>query len=351
MNVGIVGAGVAGSAVALDALHRGWTAVVFDDPDAPPSCSTTAAGMLSPFAELEITDRSMFELGVRSLERWPLLLEILGRPVFFRRDGSLLAAHPSDRPQLRRLLDLIERKTGEHFTTLEAEDLQQLEPDVSLRGDVVYLPQEGQLDSQAFISAAAALFEERQMLRRSRVSALEGSSVVTGDGLRARFDHVFDCRGLAAASTLSDLRGVRGELIWVHAPGVSIRRPVRLLHPRYRVYIVPRPDHVYIVGASEIESDDRSGITVRSTLELLSALFAVQPAFAEARILRTDVNVRPAFPDNRPRVEHGNGVTSINGLFRHGYLLAPALAQDALEAVNTAAAPARAPMETIYAAD
>ena len=41
-------------------------------------------------------------------------------------------------------------------------------------------------------------------------------------------------------------------------------------------------------------------------------------------------NLRPALPDNDPRTVQEAGCTRINGLFRHGWLLAPALVDDAL---------------------
>ena len=55
-----------------------------------------------------------------------------------------------------------------------------------------------------------------------------------------------------------------------------------------------------MIGATEIESEDLSPASVRSTLELLSAAYAVHPGFAEARILELSVQCRPALPDNLP---------------------------------------------------
>jgi glycine oxidase len=123
---------------------------------------------------------------------------------------------------------------------------------------------------------------------------------------------------------------VRGEVAWLHCPGHGLTRPTRLLHPRHRVYLVPRPGDLVLVGASEIESEDRSPASLRSVVELLAAAHSVVPALAEARILRLDANLRPALPDNNPRTEHDGALLRINGLFRHGWLLAPALADQAL---------------------
>ena len=323
MRIAVAGSGVAGSVTAIEAIGRGWDVTLFDDPDAP-RCSSTAAGMLSPYAELETADDTIFTLGMRSLARWPALLERLPRRVFFQREGSLLTAHRSDLPLLRQFVSLIERKIGTHFAPLAAADLADLEPDLPHR-EAVYLPDEGQIDAQGFVDSATAFLARACDVRRVQVSVIRPGTV---DG--EHFDWVFDCRGLGAKPDMADLRGVRGEIIRVHAPEVTLRRPIRLMHPRYRVYVVPRPDHLYLVGATEIEAEDRSPLSVRSALELLSALFSLQPAFAEARIVGSDVNLRPAFPDNAPRVEHEEGLTRINGFFRHGYLIAPAVVEDAV---------------------
>jgi glycine oxidase len=153
-----------------------------------------------------------------------------------------------------------------------------------------------------------------------------------GDG-EHRFDLVFDVRGTGARPQLP-VRGVRGEIFWLHAPGVSLQRSVRLLHPRHRVYLVPRADDIVVVGAREIESEDRSPVSLRSTVELLAAAHSVVPELAEARIVHSESNLRPALPDNLPHLEVRDGLVRINGLFRHGWLIAPALVEQALSEVN-----------------
>lgn len=352
MRVGIAGAGVTGSVVALEALRLGWQATLFDSPDASHRCSNSAAGMLSPYAELETAGNDIFTLGMRSLDHWPALLQCLPQEVFFRRRGSLLTAHGSDLPVLRRVIDLIERKIGVRLAPLTSVQLQSLEPELAVSGQVFHLPDEGQIDSQMFMTAVAKQFDDSNLLRRAKVRRVAPNVIDLEDGSSHHFDWVFDCRGLGSKPDCPELRGVRGEIIWVHAPGVVLNRPVRLMHPRYHVYVVPRPGDVYLVGATEIETEDRSPLTVRSALELLSALFAIHSGFAEAHIVRTDVNLRPAFPDNRPRVEQERGLTRINGMFRHGFLLAPAVAQDAIEVVaRSNESISKSSMEAVHAAD
>ncbi|OUS39610.1 hypothetical protein A9R00_09340, partial [Oleispira antarctica] len=152
------------------------------------------------------------------------------------------------------------------------------------------------------------------------------------------YDLIFDCRGMGLKADLKEqsFRGVRGEVIRIECKEITLKRPIRLMHPRYKLYIVPKPNNQFIIGATEIESEDRSSISLRSSMELMSALYAVNPAFAEARIISQDTNLRPAYMDNLPRIEKSTSafnkpIVRINGLYRHGYLIGPALVEKAIE--------------------
>jgi glycine oxidase len=152
----------------------------------------------------------------------------------------------------------------------------------------------------------------------------------------AAADIVVDCRGLAARDALADLRGVRGEMLVVRSCELHLARAVRVLHPRLPVYIVPRADGLFMVGATMIESEHRGPVSVRSAVELMNAAFTLHPAFGEAEIVELGAELRPAFPDNLPQVRrdgpHGR-IVRANGLFRHGFLLAPWLARRVAETV------------------
>ena len=136
---------------------------------------------------------------------------------------------------------------------------------------------------------------------------------------------MIDCRGLSARDEQPELRGVKGEMIIVETSEVELSRPVRLIHPRWPLYVIPRGDSKFMLGATSIEAED-TGVSVRSALELLGAAYAVHPAFAEARIVEFGSGLRPAYPDNLPRITVDRKI-AVNGLYRHGFLLAPALAE------------------------
>src|SRR3546814_11403678 len=95
---------------------------------------------------------------------------------------------------------------------------------------------------------------------------------------------------------------------------VSLSRPVRLLHPRILVYVVPRGNGLYMVGATMIETGSAGPITARSMMELLNAAYALPPAFGEAEIVETGVGIRPAYPHHLPRVSRAAGMISFTRL-------------------------------------
>jgi glycine oxidase len=100
---------------------------------------------------------------------------------------------------------------------------------------------------------------------------------------------------------------------------------VRLIHPRWPLYVIPRGDNKFMLGATSIEAED-TGVSVRSALELLGAAYAVHPAFAEARIVEFGSGF--ARPTRQSAADHGRkNRIAVNGLYRHGFLLAPALAE------------------------
>jgi len=358
LSIGIAGAGLLGRLLAWRLSRLGHSVSVFDpaagpEPlfrgerpqDLPEGASLqaagfTAAGMLSPLAELDNAEPAVAALGWRSIALWRDVAAALPARPFFAERGSLLLAHRPDLGAAQRVLDRLGAATQSPEWTasqpaggvqvLTAAQLGELEPAVQGPAHAWLLAGEGQIDTVAMLQALHAAAPEVQWHWGHSVQEVrDDGSVQFANGASASFDQVIDVRGLGSRPHWP-LRGVRGEVVWLHAPGHGLQRPLRLLHPRHRVYLVPRPGDLVLVGASEIESEDRSPVSLRSAVELMAAAHSVVPALAEARIVRLDANLRPALPDNAPRTEWRGACLRINGLFRHGWLLAPALVDDAL---------------------
>ena len=338
LDVGIAGAGLLGRLLAWRLARAGHRVTVFDPAAGPAprfdgqgAAAFSAAGMLSPLAELDNGSAEVAALGWRSIALWREIVAMCAPPPAFSQRGSLLLAHRSDLGAAQRVLARIEAAARHRAQPLSVPQLAELEPGLHGAPHAWLLPDEAQIDP---IATMQALHDSAPGVtwrwRRAVDRVLPGALMIGDEPLS--FDLAIDVRGTGARAELP-VRGVRGETAWLHAPRHGLTRPVRLLHPRHRVYLVPRPDDIVFVGASEIESDDRSPVSLRSAVELLSAAHSVMPALAEARVLRLDRNLRPALPDNEPRIERAPGLLRINGLFRHGWLIAPALVEDALEAL------------------
>ncbi len=307
MSVAITirGAGVVGLCVATELASRGFQISIHDPAPTPgpQACSWWAGGMLAPFCEGESAEEPVGRLGQQAADWWA------AQGVEVVRNGSLVVTLGRDRQEL----DRFTRRTEGHVT-LDSGALAKIEPQLEGRFDrALHFPDEAHLNPRR------ALMAFRTRLEAAGVRFEKSDAMPDGQ--------VIDCRGLAARDTLTDLRGVKGEMVILRAPDVELLRPVRLLHPRFPLYIVPRGDGVFMLGATQIESGERDRATVRSVMELLSAAYALHPAFGEAELVEIGVDARPAFPDNLPRVRRRGRVIYVNGLYRHGYLLAPALAR------------------------
>lgn len=315
-EIAIVGAGVVGLACAVELLARGVRVVVHERAAriGMEACSWYAGGMLAPWCEGESAEEPVIRLGQEAAAWWSRHTDVVAQ------EGTLVLAPSRDRSELERF----GRRTR-HFTEVDAAAIAELEPDLAGRfSRGLFFAQEAHLDPRRAVMALA----EKVV---AEGGALHLDSPVEPADLEA--DIVLDCRGLAARDALPDLRGVKGEMLILQSDDIALSRPVRLLHPRIPLYIVPRADGHFMVGATMIESGARKRISARSMLELLGAAYALHPAFAEAEIVEIGTDARPAFPDNLPRLVRKGRVLHVNGLYRHGFLLSPAMARMAADAV------------------
>ena len=315
MQVTVMGAGIAGLACAVELAERGADVEVVDRGErlGAAACSWYAGGMLAPWCELESAEPLIAKLGAESLPWWRERLPST------QLNGSLVVAHGRDSGELANF----SRRT-EQFEWLDGEALARLEPDLGGRfNQALFFKDEGHLDPRVALQTLVRRLEELKVPIRFGVT-LAVAPACWGTASTQR--QIVDCTGLAARNVLTDLRGVKGEMLVLHSREISLSRPVRVLHPRMPLYIVPRGEGFFMVGATMIESDQPTRISARSMLELLSAAYALHPAFGEAEIVEIGTGVRPAFPDNLPRIRWYGDTLYVNGMYRHGFLLAPALA-------------------------
>lgn len=320
MLVRVVGAGVMGLTAAYEIARRGAPSGVrvelVERNEAPGrGCSYYAGGMIAPWCELESAEPIVARLGEEALRFWA---DELGVATV---GGSLVVAGPRDQAELA---DFTRRTRN--FERLDAKALRTLEPDLGDRfSNALYFPREAHLEPRAAMDALVARL--MQMANVTILLSTEARSLAHAP------DWTLDCRGFAARDDLPGLRGVKGEMLVLRSEDIELSRPIRMLHPRHPVYVVPRGGGVFMIGATMIENEERARVTARSLVELVNSAYAVHPAFAEAEIIETGSDVRPAFADNVPRIRKRDRVFFANGLYRHGFLLAPALAARVAQAI------------------
>lgn len=363
MKIAIVGAGLMGRLIALSLNRQAGFSVTLFDKDtksAHNSAAYAAAGLLTPLGESLHCEANIVEMGFKSLSLWPSILTSLDDHTFFQQAGAIMVSHEQDKGDYLRFVRHLESNYPEHtLQKLNRTQLHQLEPELGRTfKQGLFLPQEGQIGNRRLLVALRMQLEQEGVnwLSECLVTKIKTNDNVTKlayehkpphqksvpQQIESDFDLVIDCRGTGAntkhassdVAPLNDLRSVRGELFQLFAPDVHLTRPIRLMHPRYQLYIAPKGKGFYVVGATEIESDDDASMTVRSSLELLSAAYSVHPGFAEANIRQHVSQLRPAFSDNQPQIIVNKSLIQINGLFRHGFLIAPVVLEQVLSVIN-----------------
>jgi glycine oxidase len=318
LDITVIGAGIFGVWQALTLARRGHRVQLLEASAEPfaASASRFAGAMIAPYCEEEAAEPIVTGLG---LEAVPIWRETYPHIAW---NGTLVVAAARDRSELLRF-----GRMSRGHRSLQTADLDALEPDLAGRfmGGLLY-------EAEGHMSPAHALPFLLNAAREAGCAVRLGAKAAPAsvDGI------VVDCRGLAARDALPGLRGVRGERMLVRARDVHLNRTVRLLHPRHPLYVVPWSDDHYLIGATVIESEDPSPMTVRSALELLGLAYALHPAFGEAEIVELGAGLRPAFKDNVPKiVVAGPRHIHVNGAYRHGFLLGPIMARMTAELLET----------------
>lgn len=322
-RIAVIGAGISGLQTACLLAREGNDVIVYEKQEFPPTNpSSMAGGMLSPFSEIETLPMRFVQVGIKGIALWEDILGAECAGAVMKKTGSLIVAHPSDEHMLERFANNLHALTAE-WSWIEQDRIAEIEPGLKDRFQKsIYFPDEAFLLPEKALQALAAQLK----IYGGEILQQE----VTPESLQSSFDWVIDCRGYAQAFD-KDLRGVLGEIILVRNKEFHLERPVRLMHPRYPLYIIPRPGNIFAIGATMIESagEDDGLVILRSAMELLSAAYTLHPSFGEAKIVQMNSGIRAAYPDNLPRIKIDKQGKYIrcNGLFRHGYLLSPVMSR------------------------
>lgn len=306
MSWSVLGSGVTGFCVATALIERGESCEVIENPQYIPA-SYWAGGMLAPYCESESAPKYVQEYGFQAIQWW------VKHSQSVQQNGTLVVAPPRDQSELKRFAHLTQSHT---WVSPQA-----IEPALS------------DTFEKGLFFADEAHLNPRRALAELKEHLIKKGVVFHSNPPNEK---ILDCTGMGAQPEFSDLRAVRGEMLILQSEDVVFSRPIRFLHPRFPCYLVPRENGQFMLGATMVESSNSGKITARALLELLGSLYVLNPAFMEAKILETGTGLRPSFPQNLPEIRYQDGRFFINGMYRHGFLLAPIMAENLMQKLEKA---------------
>jgi glycine oxidase len=339
----IVGGGVIGLSCAWRLARRGGRVAVVERSRPPAGATRVAAGMLAPVGELAFGEPELLKMTLEAAALYPdfvaELEEASGIPTAYRRDGALHVALDRDEAaELRRVHEL-QRTLGLGAEWLPPRRCRELEPGLtpSFNGGV-HAPEEGSIDPRALVAALVAALEAEpgvELLFGARVEAalLDGERIV---GVRTDSDEELPAAAVVLATgawsgqaewlpkaARPPVRPVKGQILELRARDGAA--PCRRIVASERVYLVPRPDGRLIAGATVEEKDFDTVVTAGGVHELLREAYRLLPEVAEMELVEATAGLRPATPDNLPRIGAGgvDGLLWATGHYRNGVLLAP----------------------------
>ncbi|HET8539706.1 MAG TPA: glycine oxidase ThiO [Anaeromyxobacter sp.] len=345
VDVVVVGAGILGSSVALRLARAGREVVVLERAVPGAEASSAAGGILSPGVEA-VEPGPFHALCRASLARYPGFVEdveaLSGVAVAFRTLGTLEIALDDDHAKV---LAARAEKILRHGLPVEVLDdaaVRRLEPAVSreARG-ALFFPDESSLDPRLLgraVYVAAARAGASFVTGQVRRIVSEGGRVVGVDHDAGRIEaervvlaagawsQQVEGNGLPAGA----VRPVRGQIALLDTRPPLLQRVVFSGHG----YVVPRPDGRVLVGSTMEEVGFEKAVTAGGLRHVLDVAVGIAPALAQAPVVETWSNFRPASPDGEPILGEGTvaGLLYATGHTRNGILLTPVTA-DAIAAL------------------
>ena len=204
-TVGIAGAGVMGRVLAWRLQQAGFNVTLFDRDCYKQGnvAGYTAAGMLTPYCEVESADLAVYHLGMQSLQLWQAWRQQLGDLGYHDR-GSLVVSHANDKADfhhfqrhLQRKLSSASNESVQHYQLLNQQGLMGGGPILATTfQEAIALPTEAWLCPHKTLSALAkALLENGAKWYESCIVTQVVDQKIIVDECIHSFDWVIDSRG------------------------------------------------------------------------------------------------------------------------------------------------------------
>jgi glycine oxidase len=347
-DVAIAGAGLIGSAIALELSRAGLRVGLFDKQEPGREASWASAGILSPAPE-NPGMLATVPLGKASMALYPefvaMVEELSGQTTGYRAKGTLeVITSRHAREELSTIIAL-HHGIGLRAEPLSAEDARELEP--SLREDIeaaVLRPAEASVDNRLLAKAilASAQRNGAEIFAGAKVDALwtEGDACrgLFVDGEQISAAHTVIAAGsfsaqICGAELYAPVRPAKGQMISFVCPEAEIERVLW----GDEIYLVPRNDGRILAGATVEYTGFDKTLTAGGQKKILSAAIDLVPALEHARVEETWAGLRPDSPDHLPILGPADlhGLVIATGHFRSGVLLTPITAKLVMEYITS----------------
>jgi sarcosine oxidase subunit beta len=338
----VVGAGIAGLALAVELRRLGWEVTVVEARYPGAGNSTRNVGRVR---RMQLT-ADLTEFACRASDKWSTVAELTGgrNPLLYPTRYVWVLYDDAEREVVEPLQPMW-REHDARARVVGRSDVLDAVP--VLRGG--QQPVGGVVGDAAMVHHDAALYAYLLFARERGVRFETGTvtALATGDGRAAGV--VTDSGRTFAGDVVVNAAGGRsGELaraFGIDAPNSPIRREVLVTEPS-RPFMTPvvtfyRPQEGWFnqtlrgeMVAGVVDVDEQPGMTEESTVRFLGrtarVLLEKAPRLAGLRVVRQWAGVYDTTPDKRPLVGEypgAAGVYALNGWSGRGILLAPLSAE------------------------
>jgi len=344
----IIGAGAMGLSIGWQLARRGRETVIYERGEAGRGTTWLSAGMLAPDTELGFEEVEFYGLTRESARRWPDFAAELesasGIDVDLRTDGTLIVADDRVAAEaLRRRYEFM-RETGLEVRWLTGAEALELEPFVAPRlAAAVHSPQDYQVDNRLLVEALKAAFlaaggvlHEHSPVRTVKPDEI-APSIVLEDGERVAGSAIIIAAGVWSRDVEGmvdrpPVRPVKGQMVELH-----MEAPFGLVHVVRgpQAYVVPKSSGRLLVGATSEEMGFDVRVTAGGLYRLLEGGWEIVPGIYDLPVRDMWAGLRPASRDHLPILGPSSapGIVMATGLFRHGILLTPIVAEEMARSV------------------
>lgn len=339
-DAAIAGAGLIGSAIALELAEAGLRVAVFDRQEPGKEASWASAGILSPAPESSAMI-PLVPLGKASMKLYPEFIErvegIARIQTGYRAKGTLNAIDSAQAREQLSTVVALHRGLGLAAEPLSAAEARELEPALSEEIEAgVLRPDEASVDNRELTKAVqeaarrsgAEIFSEKSVDRirieagRCTGMAAGGEEISAGQTIIAAGCF---CGNIEGAAQHAPVRPAKGQMISLRCDAVRIERVLW----SDEIYLVPRNDGRILAGATVEYVGFEKTVTAGGVQKLLAAATALAPELSASRIEAMWAGLRPDTPDHLPILGPADvdGLLFATGHFRSGVLLTPVTAK------------------------